>query len=283
MGCSGGSNTPVSPQGNGASDTLDSIPIIGASIFDDGSFDAVGMFGEYELTINPEDSTAELTAKRIAAIGEDYIVSGVNFFTIAPCATCLKISGIAIDMDGNAVLTFSIRHPFPAGNTSEPPSAANRLDLDVFDLAMVIVPSEATATTYSITGKGVYTGYCINPDGYTTELADVVSDTAAMPFFLAVDDSDTGTSTFNKFAMGEEDMTFDAGFDLSAGVLSFDMYLTMGYGFSAKRPDRLQPKYYNPEFNRKAAWKVVVTPPEGDDPPEMANTWNDMKAQICGL
>ncbi|MCD6216490.1 hypothetical protein J7L05_01375 [bacterium] len=276
MGCSGGSNTPVSPQGNGASDTLDSIPIIGASIFDDGSFDAVGMFGEYELTINPEDSTAELTAKRIAAIGEDYIVSGVNFFTIAPCATCLKISGIAIDMDGNAVLTFSIRHPFPAGNTSEPPSAANRLDLDVFDLAMVIVPSEATATTYSITGKGVYTGYCINPDGYTTELADVVSDTAAMPFFLAVDDSDTGTSTFNKFAMGEEDMTFDAGFDLSAGVLSFDMYLTMGYGFSAKRPDRLQPKYYNPEFNRKAAWKVVVTPPEGDDPPEMANTWNDM-------
>jgi hypothetical protein len=276
IGCSGGSNTPVSPQGNAASGSIDSLPIIGASIYDDGSFDAVGMLGAYELTINPENSTAELTAKRIAAIGEDYIVSGINFFTIAPCATCLKISGIAIDMDGNAVLTFSISHPFPAGNTSEPPSASNRLDLDVFDLAMVIVPTETTAATYSLTGKSVYTGYCINPDGYTTELADVVSDTAAMPFFLAVDDSDTGTGTFNKFAMGEEDMKFDAGFDLSAGVLDFDMYLTMGYGFSAKKPDRLTPKYYNPEFNRKAAWKVVVTPPEGNDPPAMANTWNDM-------
>ena len=69
--------------------------------------------------------------------------------------------------------------------------------------------------------------------------------------------------------------TFDAGFDLTAGVLNFDMYLTMGYGFSAKKPNRLLPKYYNPEFNRKAAWKVVVTPPQGEDPPDMSNTWND--------
>ena len=30
----------------------------------------------------------------------------------------------------------------------------------------------------------------------------------------------------------------------------------MGYGASAKRPTRLDPKYCNPEFNRKAAWKV---------------------------
>ncbi len=276
IGCSSGANTPLTPQGNNAADSLDNIPIIGASMLDDGSFDAIGMLGAYELTINPEDSTAELTAKRIAAIGEDYIVSGINFFTIAPCATCLKITGIAIDMDGNAVLTYSISHPFPEGDSFKPPSAANRLDLDVFDLAMVIVPLEATAATYSLTGKSVYTGYCINPDGYTTELDAVVEDTTVMPFFLAVDDSDTGTSTFNKFAMGEEDMKFDAGFDLSAGVLSFDLYLTMGYGFSAKKPDRLTPKYYNPEFNRKAAWKVAVIPPEGEYPPAMENTWNDM-------
>jgi hypothetical protein len=275
IGCSSSANTPLTPQGNNSAGSLDGIPIIGASSYGGGVFQATGMLGAYELVINPDDSTAELTAKRIAAIGEDYIVSGISFFTIAPCSNCLKIIGIDIDADGNAILIFSISHPFKKGITSEPPSAANRLDLDVFDLAMVIAPLEGIAETYSLTGVSVYTGSCVSPDGYTTELANAVEDTAALPFFLAVDDSDTGTGTFNKFAMGEEDMTFDVGFDLSVGVLRFDMYLTMGYGFSAKKPGRLLPKYYNPEFNRKAAWKVVVTPPEGDDPPEMANTWND--------
>ena len=60
---------------------------------------------------------------------------------------------------------------------------------------------------------------------------------------------------------------------ISETGLSFDLYLTMGYGASATNLTRLTPKYYNPEFNRKAAWKVEVIPPEGDDPPEMGNTW----------
>ncbi len=274
IGCSSGSNTPVTPRPNEPG-AMGSVPIIGGAMYPDGGFQATGMLGAYELIINPDSGSAELFAKRTPAIGEDYIVSGISFFTIAPCANCLKIVGIEIDGGGNVILLFEISHPFKAGISGDPPSASNRNDLDVFDLAMVIAPNEATAITYTLTGAGVYSGYCINPDGYTRELENVLSDTNALPFFLAVDDSDTGTGTFNKFAMGEENMTFDAGFDLSAGVLRFDMYLTMGYGFSARKPDRLTPKYYNPEFNRKAAWKVVVTPPEGDDPPEMANTWND--------
>ncbi|MCD6217230.1 hypothetical protein J7L05_05150 [bacterium] len=274
VGCSSGSNTPLTPQSNVPAGEMGSVPIIGGSMFSDGGFQATGMLGAYEIIIHPESATADLIAKRTPAIGEDYIVSGISFFTIAPCANCLKIVGIDIDPDGNAILVFSISHPFTPGITSDPPTAANRLDLDVFDLAMVIAPKEATAITYPLTGAGVYSGYCIDPDGYTKELENVISDANALPFFLAIDDSDTDSSTFNKFAMGA-DATFDVGFDLTVGVLNFDMYLTMGYGFSARRPDRLTPKYYNPEFNRKAAWKVVVTPPEGDDPPEMANTWND--------
>ena len=128
---------------------MGSVPIIGGSIYADGGFQAIGMLGAYEIHINPEAATAELISKRTPSIGEDYIVSGVSFFTMAPCATCFKISSIRMDLDGNAILTFSINHPFPEGDTLKPPTAMNRGDLDVFDLALVIAPSETTATTYA--------------------------------------------------------------------------------------------------------------------------------------
>ena len=275
LGCSGGGN-PIAP--DKSSESLDSAPIIGLTDTND-TFNAVGLMGAYELYIDPADISAELVNKRVSSIGEDYIVSGISFFTIAPCASCLKIIGISLTPGGVATLTFAIDHPFPPGNTSEPPTAANRLDLDVFDLAAVLYPGGDPApvpTTYTLTGAGVYTEFCVDPDGFTCELADVVGDDAALPYFLVVDDyaGDPPAATFNKFAMGDTG-SFDVGFDLTSGSLRFEMYLTMGYGFSAKKPDRLSPKYYNPEFNRKAAWKVVVTPPQGTDPPVIGNTWQD--------
>ncbi len=275
LGCSGSGN-PIAP--DKSPESLDSVPIIGLTDMND-TFKAVGLMGAYELYIDPVDLSAELVNKRVSSIGEDYIVSGVAFFTVAPCADCLKIVGITLTPDGIALLTFAIRHPFPKGITSEPPTAANRLDLDVFDLAAVILPGgdpPPTATTFSLTGAGIYLGFCADPDGYTCELADVVDDDNALPYFLVVDDYEPvpPDATFNKFAMGDSG-EFDVGFDMSSGTLVFDMYLTMGYGFSAKKLDRLSPKYYNPEFNRKAAWKVAVTPPEGVDPPAIGNTWQD--------
>jgi len=55
--------------------------------------------------------------------------------------------------------------------------------------------------------------------------------------------------------------------------LTFNLYLTCGYGSSAVLVDRLNPTYYNPEFNRKSAWKVEVIPPNGTNPPSQGNTW----------
>jgi hypothetical protein len=271
-GCSGGGNGLVSPAQN-ESGSLDSIPVIDAVAYGD-SFNAIGMIGAWDLMFSPDGTNAELTAKRMPAIGEDYIVSGLAFFTIAPCPSCLKIVGISIDADGNAVLTYEIKHPFAKGTPGSPPSAVNRLDLDVFDVALVIRPMEATPTTYSLMGTDAYTGFCANPDGFTTELTDVTADGSALPYFLVIDDSDSGTSTNNKFEMGSS-ATFDASFDLAAGTLTFDLYLTMGYGASAKKASRLTPKYFNPEFNRKPAWKVEVIPPQGDEPAVIGNTWQD--------
>ncbi|MFH1514016.1 MAG: hypothetical protein ABIG42_01010, partial [bacterium] len=102
------------------------------------------------------------------------------------------------------------------------------------------------------------------------------ADLAAMPFFLIKDDSTDAmppVSTYNKFPMGGE-ANFDVVFNLVVGgpTLRFDMYLTFGYGASATRLSRLTPKYFNPEFNRKNAWKVVVTPP--------AETWGDSEPTV---
>ena len=271
IGCSSGGSNPVTPEK--ASGSMDYVPIIGVSDAQ-SSFNGIGLFGAYELTIN-SDLTTELTSKRVGAIGEDYIVSGLAFFTIAPCPTCLKMAGVEITPDGNLFLTFIISHPFKKGIIGETPTAINRLDLDVFDLAMVVAPNGGTPVSYALTGESVYPDVCFDTDGYTTELAEVIPDTAALPYFLVIDDSDTGTSTWNKFEMGAENLAFDVGFKLSGTVMMFDLYLTMGYGFGARKPDRLAPKYYNPEFNRNAAWKIAVTPPEGVDPPVMGNTWDD--------
>ena len=232
--------------------------------------DSIGLFGAYELIIHPDKLTAELTPMRASAIGESYLVSGLNFFIVSPCVDCFNISSIAFD-DPFIKLTFTISHPFEKGNMGEPPSALNRNDLDVFDLALIVRPKEITPATYSL--GDVYLDACGNQNGFTTELAKANGNDSACPFFLVIDDSQTGISTDNEFAMGTKNIQFDTWF---SDIGRFELYLTMGYGFSATKLDRLNPKYFNPEFNKKPAWRVDATPPEGEDPPALGNTWDDV-------
>jgi len=252
VGCSSGKGNPVTPEKEVGEMT--NLPIL--SLTDAGeASNGLGILGAYELTINPDKMSAELISMRTPTIGESYIVSGIAFFTIAPCVDCLKIVGFDL-VGGNIALKFSIKHPFDAGDLGLPPTAKNRRDLDVFDLAMVIKPAAATPTNYPLMGASIYSNVVANASGYTKELSNVITDNAALPFVLVVDDSLGTTSTWNKFSMGAS-KEFQVAFKLTPGTpLKFDMYLTMGYGASAKRPDRLTPKYFNPEFNRKAAWKV---------------------------
>jgi hypothetical protein len=218
-----------------------------------------GIMGAYQLTIDTLTQNVQLVPKRASAIGEDYIVSGIGFFTSAPCPDCLKLDQLAF-LDNNLILTFFIRHPFPPGKIADPPSAVNRLDLNVFDLAMIVYPQNVTASSFTLTDTYIYDNVISNPSGYTTELANVVYKYAAMPYVLVVDESAETVHSWNKFAMGDS-REFDVEFTLDTySTLYFNLYLTMGYGASAKKPQRLEPKYYNPEFNRKSAWKVEVAP-----------------------
>jgi hypothetical protein len=251
IGCSH-SNSPVITQLDS-----DSSPL---SIFSDSSnlTGGVGIIGAYELTVNPSSLKAELTPKRVSSIGESFVVNGKAFFTDTPCATCFNIAGLQWHQDGITVL-FSVEHPLPAGDPGQPPSAANRLDLDVFDLAAVLRPIDISPTVFPKNFKKIYTGIVKNQDGFTGELESLTAEDEVLPYVLLIDESESGTSTWNRFAMGTSHL-LALDFYNFAETMRCEIFLTMGYGASATLLNRLTPKYYNPEFNRHAPWKVDAKP-----------------------
>ncbi|MBU1023574.1 hypothetical protein KKB99_04710, partial [bacterium] len=254
VGCSG-KNSPVTPVYNPAAS--DQLPIIGLSN-PDGQSSAIGLMGLYELNLDLQSMAGELISQRTNDIGESYIVSGASFFTISPCSDCLTIQSISLTDDGDIQLGMRLQHPFKPGDVSKPPSAVNRLDLDVFDVALVVVPLDQVSLDFTQTGTAIYDKVLGNNAGYTRELANVLADNTAMPYALVVDESQTlpSPTTWNKLGMGES-KDFDVTFKIDQDTaLAFNLYVTMGYGFSAKKAERMFPRYLNPEFNRKAAWKV---------------------------
>jgi len=235
--------------------------------------------GGFNLTISPDGTNADLVPMRTLAIGESYIVSGKSYFDTLPCRDCFRISGLGYE-DGRIIVKFSIRHPFPKGNPALPPTGKNRLDLDLFDLALVVKPIPLSPQNYPLMNINIPEYIIENPDGFTDELSNVISADVALPYMLVMDDSVSvpPSSTFNKFEMGAS-KDFEVKFPVQSGeILVFDLYLTFGYGASALFDDRLNPVYYNPEFNRKSAWKVEVIPPNGTNPPTQENTWDDARS-----
>ena len=254
IGCSGGksSDNPIAPQapfGGAGPGNLDTLPVIAS----DGET-AIGVMGGYNLSISNDGKSVNLVPMRSATVGEAYIVSGKAFFVLTPCLDCLRIISIGLDINENIVLGFAVRHPFPKGDPSNPESAINRLDLDVFDLALVVNPLDISPILYPLTNANVYTGVVRNADGYTNELSGVTGKDSILPYKICYENQNN-----NRFEMGTVYQPFDVLFSPGTGF-TFDLYLTMGYGASAKLGTRLTPIYYVPEFNRKAAWKVEVDP-----------------------
>jgi hypothetical protein len=246
-GCSSGVN-PINT-------SLDQQPIIAqAGDIQSGT----AMLGAYSVALNTTTFDCEMTPLRSSTISESNMINGMSFFTWFPCTNCFSVDGVRGE-PGEIMIDFYIQHPMFPGDPSFPPSGTNRLDLDVFDLALVIKPS-STPQYYPLLNQNVMADICMFTSGYTSELSNVFSTPAnvALPYYLVVDDNGTGTLTYNKFPMGQNTHCATS-FKYSTTMLYFDVYLTMGYGASATFWTRLTPKYYNPEFNRKAAWKVSVS------------------------
>jgi hypothetical protein len=268
-GCSNAQNT-VSPDSGSGTSTDSLMPDLSGNTAIPST---QGILGAYDLILDPETLTAELTPKRITAEGESYIVNGLAFFTINPCPNCLRYKGIEWKTDGISIL-FTAEHPFAKGNISEPPTAKNRLDLDVFDMALAIRPLTLMPQNYSNLAVTAYNDVCMNQDGYTSALSGLLGNNSVLPYFLVIDDNQAGTNTFNKFEMGS---SADFQVDLQRiPSMTYELYLIMGYGISARLATRLSPTYYNPEFNWKAPWKIDVYSPDVDRGKTIGWTWDSL-------
>ena len=223
----------------------------------------IGLLGEYHLEINTTNMTADLILSRSSTIGESFLVSGMYYFTGGICADCLKIKSVGIDFMDYLVVTFTLKHPFEMGNTSLPPSGTNRLDLDIFDPRVMIRNISLTPIQFPLSIAALNPVRVANFSGYTHELADLIGSDLLLPFVLIQDDTTEIPVTndhFNRFRMGDS-KDFSLRFMLARNeTFEFDMYLTFAYGASAQLAQRLNPTYYNPEFNRKEAWKVNAIP-----------------------
>jgi fibronectin type 3 domain-containing protein len=284
--CSGGGN-PLTPPVGDQEKTANGMPEVGYGqvpisdrAFDglpsdvvglDTTFQSTGVLAGYDFILY-DDLTSELVPMRRASLGESYLVSGASFFTVRPCSDCFVIKSIELTPDGKIRVLFNVSHPFEKGNKTLPPSGKNRLDLDLFDLALVIVPYSASFKSFTKTNKSVYNSLCEGMDGFTTELSELTHNPNLCPYYLVVDDTDTSESTFNKFEMGTKNKELEV---FITGTGRFNLFLTMGYGVSGSLGSRLSPFYFNPEFNKKSAWKVDVIPPQGSDPPAYGNTWSN--------
>ena len=223
----------------------------------------IGLLGEYHLEINTADMTADLTPSRSSTLGESFLVSGMYYFTGGICADCLEIKSVGRDFSDYLVVTFTLKHPFEMGNTSLPPSSTNRLDLDIFDPRVMIRNISMTPIQFPLSAAALNPVRLANFSGYTHELADLIGSDLLLPFVLIQDDTTEIPVTndhFNRFRMGDS-KDFSLRFVLAQNeTFEFDMYLTFAYGASAQLAQRLNPTYYNPEFNRKEAWKVNAIP-----------------------
>ncbi len=237
-----------------------------------------GVLGMYELVVNTSDETIGLQSIETQYEKEGCIVSNLTFFTLGPCNDCFTLPEEAISFLADTIeLNFHIKHPIELGDDGDPPSLSNRKDLDIFDLALAIVPEGYPIIEFPIAGVSAYHDAILNPDGFTRDLVNVIENPTALPYVLVVDDEESGvTDNHNKFAMGsqeEVEVVFSKYLD---GEQTYHVYLIAGIGVGVENENYLNPKYYNPEFNRKAPWKVRVSPVSYSGPtPDVLSLWRE--------
>lgn len=276
--CSGGP-TPTTPTSGGS--TLAPAPAIAPSIPSD-----VGLLGALTVRVDPATLTATADPMRLpTAYGDNYWLNATGFLDGAPCKDCFSVTGVSRDIDGNVVLSVNARHPFAAGNPALPISGVNRLDLHVFDAAVLVAADLDNETAAFLNGSATVPARLVrNAAGYSPLLTSVVQSlnpalaATAFPYVMLNEDRTAGNfagsnptgfadleapTGMNVFPMGA-DVTSDVvlGVDAADGPVELTLLFTCAYGASVNnRTERLNPRYCLPEFNTKPAWKVEVEIP----------------------
>lgn len=238
-----------------------------------------GIFGMYELVVNTSDETIGLQSNEILSEDKGCTVGGFSFYTMGPCDNCFTLPEEAISFLADTIeLNFHVKHPVEMGDDGAPPTVLNRKDLDIFDLALVIAPRGYPEKEFPLAKVSVCDGTVLNADGFTRDMQNVTGKPTVLPYVLVVDDESGVTDSHNRFAMGSEEEVevILSKYEDEDDDQTYDLYLVAGLGVSVENENYLTPKYYNPEFNRKAAWKVRVSPPGYNGPrPDALSMWNE--------
>lgn len=265
----------------------------------------VALLGQWDLLINPATLTAEVVPGREAtALGDSYWLNATGFLKGSPCGECLGVEGLSFNGDGQVVVTFRVRHPFQPGNPQLPISGANRLDLHVFDAQLLILGDKGNVSIPAGGGPAsLPAGLVVAPAGYSGLLTSVAQQvrpdlTATIfPYVTIGEDRTTGNwassnpngfadltqpTGFNIFPMGADRLT-PVTLNLASGEpeVRLSVFFTAAYGQSAaNRGFRMDPKYYLPEFNAKAPWRVDMQIPDSTNLLEAGNLSSTAEIQV---
>jgi hypothetical protein len=281
-GCSQSDQSPVSLSQDDSINT--DLPVAGTAVKSAGSINGEAVWGLYEGVLNLETLDASLIPLRSLSSGtKDSVEVDITSFLLGtPCNNCVEIKSISLDVDSNPVVKIGIRHPFLPGVPANPPSAANRLDLHVFNVrGFIISDGFDSPETFTAAGKTVGGFELLNADGLSGEFDQYwdayLSTTANLhPYVLHYDDYSQGnfdSTNANGFtdlllptgnlvmpmgsAMDYKDYVFHLN---GTGNFNFLYALTVSYGISAiGRSQKLIPTYRIPQFNSKAASEVRIT------------------------
>ncbi len=304
FGCSSG-NAPVTPD-NEAMDSNYSMPVGVSTLFPDGSpASGMGALGVFNLSVNADEISAELTPIRQNSLTDVLeVVDITNFLQMAPCSDCAKIGSISIDIDGNLVVSIGIKHPFEAGDSLKPISGKNRGDLHVFNIEGTIV-SNLTGTSFPGLGSTTAGFALVNADGLTPYLDTILddiypTDATVHPYILHFDDYTAGNfdasnpmgfdSVTDPPPSGNLVMAMGCDYDYQDYVFSidgtFDFIYAVGCTYavsSASKTERFSPEYRVPQHNKKAASEVSIEIITNDLKGEDASSTADIEIHVVDI
>lgn len=254
-----------------------------------GLYDAVLDFDKGKVALTPIEPAHQGSA---AAIGDLFVPDISPYLTDSPCADCFSVKALSQDPDGNLLVDFGLRHPFPTTD--------KRRDLDVFDTRAIVIVEGWDAFLLSpkvhIDGDGVGDKtvqgnfrLLMNADGYTHHFDRKVEDTryfnpplditgSVNPYiqFFTENDPDPTRHGFpltnHRFSQTPVEDVQRFAFKMPQGQssqLRVIIVLESSYGVSAtyaktkENPgqpgSRTSPVYFLPAFNQAEAYRVAPT------------------------
>lgn len=185
LGCSsGGGLNPVSPepQSNGLAEPViisSEMPAFPYSISNSELLYGTGVFSVYNLRLDYNSVTADLTPVRNGSAVGDMFQADITGFLSTLCTDCLQIVSVGLAPQTNYLeVTFRLHHPIPTPADPSNPAPSDRLDLHLFDVRGIVITDGTTVfpkIQSDVNGDGsaeeiirCNAGFVYNADGYTS-------------------------------------------------------------------------------------------------------------------